>query len=205
MNTKTTKNVVLLVIGAVILVSINLSTAPIASIHDANAQANSNMTGSIIGGSSGQNQTIGSNMSIGYSGGSNITGSIPIVSTISKVTASQIHISLPNATATAEKSVGTNAHAVLARIGIVHGFLVYTILVTDSHSNFHYITVDVGNGKVLSSHQLSMMDMIRDGAVMTAMSPTMMMIPGMGMMMGPVIMMGPVMMNEPESYGNSFP
>jgi hypothetical protein len=42
------------------------------------------------------------------------------------------------------------------------------------------------------------MDMIRDGAVMTAMSPTMMMIPGMGMMMGPV------MMNEPESYGNSF-
>ena len=137
MNTKTTKNVVLLVIGAVILVSINLSTAPIASIHDANAQANSNMTGSIIGGSSGQNQTIGSNMSIGYPGGSNITGSIPIVSTISKVTASQIHISLPNATATAEKSVGTNAHAVLARLGIVHGFLVYTILVTDSHSNFH--------------------------------------------------------------------
>jgi hypothetical protein len=78
-------------------------------------------------------------------------------------------------------------------------------LVTDSHSNFHYIAVDVGDGKVLSSHQLSMMDMIRDGAVMTAMSPTMMMIPGMGMMMGPVIMMGPVMMNEPESYGNSFP
>ena len=50
MNTKATRNVVLLVIGAVISVSINLSTAPIASIHDANAQANSNMTGSIIGG-----------------------------------------------------------------------------------------------------------------------------------------------------------
>jgi hypothetical protein len=205
MNTKTTKNVVLLVIGAVILVSISLSAAPIASIHYANAQANSNMTDSIIGGSSGQNQTMGSNVSIGYSGGSNITGSIPIVSTISKATASQIHVSLPNATATAEKSVGTNAHAVLARLGIVHGFLVYPILVTDIHSNLHYVTVDVGNGKVLSSRQLSMMDMIRDGAVMTAMSPTMMMIPGMGMMIGPVMMMGPVMMNEPESYGNSFP
>ena len=142
-------------------------------------------------------------MSIGYPGGSNITCSIPIVSTISKVTASQIHISLPNATATAEKSVGTNAHAVLC--WIVHGFLGYTILVTDSHSNFHYVTVDVGNGKVLSSYQLSMMDMIRDGAVMTAMSPTMMMIPGMGMMTGPVMMLGPVMMNDTESYGNSFP
>ena len=137
MNTKTTKNVVLLVIGAVILVSINLSTAPLASIFDANAQVNSNMTGSIIGGSSGQNQTTSSNMIIGFPGGPNITGSIPIVSTISKSTASQIHISLPNATATAEKSVGTNAHAVLARLGILHGFLVYTILVTDSDSNFH--------------------------------------------------------------------
>ena len=66
MNTKTTKNVVLLVIGAVILVSINLSTAPIASIYDANAQVNSNMTGNITGGSSGQNQTMSSNMIIGF-------------------------------------------------------------------------------------------------------------------------------------------
>jgi hypothetical protein len=80
--------------------------------------------------------------------------------------------------------------------------MLYILII--SYVNLHYVTVDVGNGKVLSSHQLSMMEMIRDGAVMTAMSPTMMMIPGMGMMMGSVMMMGPVMMNEPESYGNSF-
>jgi hypothetical protein len=95
------------------------------------------MIGNITGGSSGQNQTMSSNMIIGFPGGPNITGSIPIVSTISKSTASQIHTSLPNATAIAEKSVGINALAVLARLGIVHGFLVYTILVTDSDSNFH--------------------------------------------------------------------
>jgi hypothetical protein len=206
MSTKITRNVVLLVGSAVIFLSIGLSTSSIAFIQHANAQANSNMTGSsLIGGSNSQNQTMGSNMIIGYPGGPNITGSIPIVSTISKATASQIHISLPNATATAEKSVGTNAHAIIAHLGIVNGFLVYTILLTDTNSNFHYVTVDVGNGKVLSSNQLSMMAMMRGGAMIMAMGPAMMMVPGMGVMIGPVMMMGPVMMNEPQSYGNSFP
>jgi hypothetical protein len=137
MSTKITRNVVLLVGSVVIFLSIGLSTSSIAFIQHANAQANSNMTGSLMRGSNSQNQTMGSNMIIGYPGGPNITGSIPIVATISKATASQIHIGLPNATATAEKSVGTNAHAVIAHLGIVNGFLVYTILLTDSNSNFH--------------------------------------------------------------------
>jgi len=205
MSTKITRNVVLLVGSVVIFLSIGLSTSPIAFIQHANAQANSNMTGSLMRGSNSQNQSMGSNMIIGYPGGPNITGSIPIVSTISKATASQVHIGLSNATTTAEKSVGTNAHAVIAHLGIVNGFLVYTILLTDSNSNFHYVTVDVGNGKVLSSNQLSMMAMMRGGAMMMAMDPAMMIVPGMGMMIGPVMMMGPVIMNEPQSYGNSFP
>jgi hypothetical protein len=204
MSTKITRNVVLLMGSAVIFLSIGLSTSSIAFMQHANAQANGNMTGSLMGGSNSQNQTMGSNMIIGYPGGPNITGSIPIVSTISEATASQIHISLPNATATAEKSVGTNAHAVIAHLGIVNGFLVYTILLTDSNS-FHYVTVDVGNGKVLSSNQLSMMAMMRGGAMMMAMGPAMMMVPGMGMMIGPVMMVGSMVMSEPESYGNSFP
>jgi hypothetical protein len=137
MSTKITRNVVLLVGSVVIFLSIGLSTSSIAFMQHANAQANSNMTGSLMGGSNRQNQTMGSNMIIGYPGGPNITGSIPIVSTIFKATASQVHIGLPDATTTAEKSVGTNAHAVIAHLGIVNGFLVYTILLTDSNPNFH--------------------------------------------------------------------
>ena len=138
----------MLVIGAVILVSINFFDSAYCIHHEANAKANSNMTGNIIRGSSGQIETISSNMSIGYPGGSNITGSIPILSRISKVTASQIHIHLSNATATAEKYMGTMPCTCgITRLGIIHGFLVYTILVTDSHSNFHYVTVDVESAR----------------------------------------------------------
>jgi hypothetical protein len=80
-----------------------------------------------------------------------------------------------------------------------------SILVTDTNSNLYYITVDVGNGKVLSSQLPSMMDVMRGGSIMMAMGPTMMMVPGMGMMIGPVMMVGSIVMSEPESYGNSFP
>lgn len=174
MNTKTTKNVVLLVIGAVILVSINLSTAPIASIHDANAQANSNMTGSMTGGSSSQNQT---------NFGPNITGTVALGPTIAKAIASQVHVSLSNASIIAEKAVGPNAHAAAVRIGVVHGFLVYMALVVDSSNNFHGVIVDAGNGKVLASTQMSIAGMMRSGMGMM----------GSGMMMGSDMMMGPSM------------
>jgi hypothetical protein len=59
--------------------------------------------------------------------------------------------------------------------------------------------IDAGNGKILSSNQLSLKDIMLASSIMMTMGQTMMVIPGIGMMMGPV------MMNEPESYGNSFP
>jgi hypothetical protein len=79
----------------------------------------------------------------------------------------------------------------------------YSILVTDTNSNLYYVTVDVGNGKVLSSQLLSMMDVMSGGSIMMAMG-SIMMVPGMGMMIGPVMMVGSIVMSEPESYGNSF-
>jgi hypothetical protein len=158
---------VVLVAAAILLVSIGLSTSPIASTHDANAQANSNMTGSMTGGSSSQNQT---------NFGPNITGTVALGPTIAKAIASQVHVSLSNASIIAEKAVGHNAHAAAVRIGVVHGFLVYMALVVDSSNNFHGVIVDAGNGKVLASTQMSIAGMMRGG-----MGPGMMMGPGMGM------------------------
>ena len=109
----------------------------------------------------------------------NVTGSVPIFPTISNAISSQVHTSLVNATMTAEKTVGSNAHAVSAHLGMENGFLVYTLWVIDSGNNLHRVIVDVGNGKVLSSQQLP----IGPGMMMGRM----MMNPGM---MGPGMMGG---------------
>ena len=94
--------------------------------------------------------------------GPNITGSVAIGPTMAKAIASQVHVSLANASIIAEKTVGANAHAAAVRIGVVHGFLVYMAFVADSNNNFHGVLVDSGNGKVLSSTQVSMA-MMRGG------------------------------------------
>jgi hypothetical protein len=157
---------VVLVAAAILLVSIGLSTSPIASTHDASAQANSNMTGSMMGG--------GRSNQSPSSFGPNITGTVAIGPTIAKAIASQVHVSLANASTIAEKAAGPNAHAVAVRIGVVHGYLVYMGLVIDSNNNFHGVLVDPGNGKVLASTQMSLAGMMHGGMGMMG--------PGMGMM-----------------------
>src|SRR5947209_5166037 len=159
---------VVLVVAAILLVSIGLSTSPVTSMHDASAQASGSMMG---GGSSNQSQT---------SFGPNITGSVALGPTIAKAIASQVHVSLANASTIAEKAAGPNTHAVAVRIGVVHGFLVYMALVIDSSNNFHGVLVDPGNGKVLASTQMSIAGMMHGG--MGMIGPGMMMGPGMGMM-----------------------
>lgn len=128
----------------------------------------------------------------------NVTGSVPIFPTISKAIASQVHTSLVNATMIAEKTVGSNAHAVMSHLGIENGFLVYTICTIDSNNNMHRVIVDAGNGKVLSNQQIPMreamiMHMMMHGGGMMMMGP-----PSMGMM-HPDMMMQHGMMMGPQS------
>jgi hypothetical protein len=128
-------------------------------------------------GSSSQNQT-------GMMMGSNITGSIPIGPTIVKAIASQVHVSLANASTIAEKTIGTNAHSIAVRIGIVHGFLVYMALVRDMNTGtFHGVLVDPSSGKVLASSlfPFSAFAMMMGGANMMGQG---MMGPSQGMMGG---------------------
>jgi hypothetical protein len=112
------------------------------------------MTGGMIGGGSNQSQT---------SFGPNITGTVALGPTIAKAIASQVQVSLANASTIAEKAVGANAHEVAVRIGTVHGFLGYFELVIDSNNNFHGVLVDPGNGKVLASTQMSIAGMAHGG------------------------------------------
>jgi uncharacterized membrane protein YkoI len=167
-NENTRRNII---VSIVLAVSIAATSLSIASFEHAKAQMSSNS--SMMSGA-GHNQ---SKMMMGTYG-PNITGSVPLGPTIAKAIASKVNVSLSNASTTAEKAVGANAHATAVRIGVVHGFLVYMALVVDSNNNFHGVLVDAGNGKVLASTQMSMAAMMNSGMGINLMGP------GMGMMMG---------------------
>jgi uncharacterized membrane protein YkoI len=187
---------IMLIIAATLTIGATTTTAalPLAikgGINPASAQMsdNSNMMAGPAGSSnSSQRQSMMTGIT-----GANITGSIPIFPTISRAIASQVHTSLVNASMTAEKTVGGDAHAVSSHLGVENGFLVYTIWTIDSNNNIHRVIVDAGDGTVLSNQQISMKEMMmRGGSMMGGGDDG----DGMMMMMGPpsMGMMGPGMM-----------
>jgi uncharacterized membrane protein YkoI len=175
-NTK--RNIIVSIAAIVLAFSIG---ATFLSLATSVAGAQMYKSSSSLMSGAGQNQ---SKMMMGISG-PNITGTIQLGPIIAKAISSQVHVSLANASTTAEKAVGANAHAAAVKIGVVHGFLVYMALVVESNNNFHGVLVDAGNGKVLASTQMSMATMEQSGMGINLMGPGMM---GPGMM-GPGMMM----------------
>jgi uncharacterized membrane protein YkoI len=114
--------------------------------------------------------------------GDNITGSINMMSTISKAIASEVKVSLSEAAVSAEKSVGNDSHALAAHINIDNGYLVYNVAVVDSNGKAHKVIIDPANGKILLSRELSEFESV--------------MILHQGMMMGGQGFMGGGMMDR---------
>ena len=133
-NENTRRNIIVSITTILLAVSIGATSLSLGSSESATAQMSKNS--SMMSGT-GQNQ---SKMMMGTYG-PNITESIPLGPTIAKAISSQVPVSLANASITAEKAVGANAHAAAVRIGVVHGFLVYMALVVDSNNNFHGVLV----------------------------------------------------------------
>ena len=79
--------------------------------------------------------------------GENITGSINLMSTISKAIASEVNVSLSEVSSSAEKSVGNDSHAVAADIGVENGYLVYNVFVVDSNGKMHKVIIIHLTGK----------------------------------------------------------
>jgi uncharacterized membrane protein YkoI len=85
----------------------------------------------------------------------NITGSIPLSSTISGAISSKVKTTLNEAIIAAQKTVGSNSSATLAFIRPLNGYLVYDIHVRNNSNNTPYaVIVDPGNGKVLYKQAL---------------------------------------------------
>jgi uncharacterized membrane protein YkoI len=85
----------------------------------------------------------------------NITGSIPLRSTIGSALFSQVKITLSQAILTAQQEVGSNSSATSAFMRPLKGYLVYDIHVRNNSNNTSYaVIVDPGDGKILYKQAL---------------------------------------------------
>lgn len=81
----------------------------------------------------------------------NITSSISLIDTITTALESKINVSLSEAAANAENSLGNNSHAVAAHLGDENGYLVYNVMTLAPDRSLNRVLVDPGNGEVLLS------------------------------------------------------
>ena len=81
----------------------------------------------------------------------NITSSISLIDTITTALESKINVSLSEAAANAENSLGNNSHAVAAHLGDENGYLVYNVMTLAPDRSLNKVLVDPGNGEVLLS------------------------------------------------------
>src|SRR5919198_2283671 len=131
----------LLMYGAIVVAAVSLLTATVSS--GVLAQGVNSAPGNVT---TSPNQV--SNLP-------NITGSIPLRSTISGALSSKVKTSLADAIGIAQKAVGPNTSATLGLLRPLNGYLVYDIHVKNNADNTtHAVIVDPGNGKILYNQQL---------------------------------------------------
>ena len=87
-----------------------------------------------------------------------INGTIDIMNTMYQAIESKVNTTLTQAITTAEQHVGNNSYAMSANGEEKGGVLVYCIILGSPDMKFNKVLVDPGNGQVLQSKELSMMD-----------------------------------------------
>ncbi|MFL6441199.1 MAG: PepSY domain-containing protein [Nitrososphaeraceae archaeon] len=140
---KVSKNV--LAYGAIFVAAILLLTAAVSSAVLAQTSSTGSKNAATAATTTSPNQRNLPNASP-----VNITGSIPLGSTISSAISSKVKTDLSDAVIIAQKAVGSNTSATLAFIRPLNGYLVYDVHVKNNSNNTSYaVIVDPGNGKVL--------------------------------------------------------
>jgi uncharacterized membrane protein YkoI len=139
------KNV--LVYGAIVIAAVLLMTAAVSS--EVLAQTTTNSTASKNATSTATTASP-NQRNLPNASPINITGSIPLRSTISEAISSKVKTNLSDAVTIAQRAVGTNTSATLAFIRPLNGYLVYDVHVRNNSNNTTTaVIVDAGNGKVL--------------------------------------------------------
>ena len=88
----------------------------------------------------------------------NITGSIPLQSTISQALRSEIQVPMAEAITTAQNTAGGNSSVIAAFLSPLKGFLVYNIGVMGANNTLYKVIVDPGNGEVLFTSEGRQLD-----------------------------------------------
>jgi hypothetical protein len=88
----------------------------------------------------------------------NISGSIPIQSTVSQALRSEIQVSMVEAITTVQNTAGENSSVVAAYLSPLQGFLVYNIGVIDANNTLYKSIVDPGNGEILYTSEGRQLD-----------------------------------------------
>ncbi len=88
----------------------------------------------------------------------NISGSIPIQSTVSHALRSEIQVSMVEAITTVQNTAGENSSVVAAYLSPLQGFLVYNIGVIDANNTLYKSIVDPGNGEILYTSEGRQLD-----------------------------------------------
>ena len=106
------------------------------------------------------NDMAGGRHSSAISDADNFTGSISIFQPIINEFKSSINTSLTDAISIAEQSLGNNATTLAAFIHPEREYIVYNVFALNANNIAHKVIVDPGNGNILSSQQMSFMEMM---------------------------------------------
>ena len=87
-----------------------------------------------------------------------INGTLNVMETMYQAIESKFNVTLVDAITTAEQSVGNGTYAMSANGEEKDGYLVYSIILGSPDMKFTKVLVDPGNGEVLQTKNISMME-----------------------------------------------
>lgn len=168
-----TKSLMTFFLSAVLLTALGLASISTSS-QNIFAQSNNNNT--TTNAMAGRNMTADNNSTMMMNGDQNmgkgndyqkhdakqnhekINGTINMMNTMYQALGSKFNVSLSQAISTAEQTIGNGSNAMSANGEERGGFLVYSIIVGTPDMKFYNVIVDPGNGQVLASNEISMME-----------------------------------------------
>jgi len=87
-----------------------------------------------------------------------INGTLNVMETMYQAIEAKFNVTLADAITTAEQSVGNGSYAMSANGEEKDGFLVYSVILGSPDMKFTKVLVDPGNGEVLQTKNISMME-----------------------------------------------
>jgi hypothetical protein len=148
---------------AAILITSTMGFQPLSTSNNAFAQTNASSSTNATG-MAGTNMKTEDNynnpMMMGMENKTHekINGTINVMSTMYQAIQSKVNTTLTQAITTAEQYIGNNSYAMSANGEEKGGVLVYSIILGSPDMKFNKVLVDPGNGQVLQSKELSMME-----------------------------------------------